>query len=155
MSGTDTGREEVLRRHFQLLTILCFAIMSGVVIFGAVAGYLHYSGLLEPTLSEVPYVREGMVVAGILMVLSVPRLGKGMGPGPSDQSVEAVLGKHKTSVIVTFALSEGVAFLVLVLGLLSGEMALGLGIAGLAVLGMALRWPMRTKLEETLRRIQD
>lgn len=155
MSRTDTGREEVLRRHFQLLTILCLAIMSGVVIFGAVAGYLHYSGLLEPTLSEVPYVREGMVVAGALMVLSVPRLGKVMGPGPSDQSVEAVLGKHKTSVIVTFALSEGVAFLVLVLGLLSGEMTLGLGIAGLGVLGMALRWPMRTKLEEALRRIQD
>ena len=153
MSGTDTGREEVLRRHFQLLTILCFAIMSGVVIFGAVAGWLSYSGMLEPTLAEVPYVREGIVLAGILMVLSVPRLGKAMGPGPSDQGVEAVLGKHKTSVIVTFALSEGVAFLVLVLGMLSGEMTLGLGIAALAVLGMAIRWPKRGYLEDHLRRV--
>ncbi len=154
MSDPDTGREEVLRKHFQMLTVLCLAIVSGVVIFGAVAGYLHYSGMFEPTLAGVPFVREGMVVAGILMVLSVPRLGNAMGPGPSDQSVEAVLGKHKTSVIVTFALSEGVAFLVLVLGLLSSEMTLGLGIAALAVLAMAIRWPKRTTLEDTLRRIQ-
>ncbi len=155
MSGLDRGREEVLRKHFQMLTLFCFAIMSGVVIFGIVAGYLHYTGMLQPTLAEVPFVREAMVVAGILMVLSVPRLGKVMGPGPTDRSVEAVLGKHKTSVIVTFALSEGVAFLVLVLGLLSGDMTLGLSIAALAVLAMVIRWPKRTSLEDRLRRIRD
>ncbi len=155
MSGPGTGREEVLRKHFQMLTILCLAIMSGVVIFVVVAGYLHYAGMLKPTLAEVPFVRETMVVTGILMVLSVPRLGKIMAPGTSDRSVEAVLGKHRTSVIVTFALSEGVAFLVLVLGLLSGDMTLGLGIAALAVLAMVIRWPKRTHLEDTLRRIQD
>ena len=122
MSGPETRREGILRKHFQMLTMFCLAIMSGVVIFGAVAGYLHYSGMFEPTLADVPF--------------------------------EAVLGKHKTSVIVTFALSEGAAFLVIVMGLLSGEMTLGLGIAALAVVAMAILWPKKTDLEETLRRIQ-
>lgn len=155
MSGPETRREGILRKHFQMLTMFCLAIMSGVVIFGVVAGYIHYSGMLEPTLAEVPYLRYVMFVLPLAMLFAASRLGTAMGPGPSDHGVEAVLGKHKTSVIVTFALSEGAAFLVIVMGLLSGEMTLGLGIAALAVVAMAILWPKKTDLEETLRRIQD
>lgn len=153
MSDPETGREEVLRKHFQMLTMFCLAIMSGVVIFGVVAGYIHYSGMLEPTLAEIPFAREALVAVGILMMLSVPRVGNALGPSPSDHSVEVVLKKHRMSVIVTFALREGAAFIGMVIGILGGEMELGLGVAALAVLTMAIGWPKRGELEDHLRRV--
>ncbi len=152
MSGPETRREGVLRKHFQMLTILGLAIMSGVVIFGVAAGYVYYSGMLEPTLAEIPFAREALVAVGILMMLSVPRVGNALGPSPSDHSVEVVLKKHKMSVIVTLALREGAAFVGMVIGMLGGEMELGLGVAALAVLTMAIGWPKRGELEDHLRR---
>jgi hypothetical protein len=97
-------------------------------------------------------VRIALIAVALLMLISAPRVGTMIGPTGADEGAEAILSKHRMSVVVTFALREGAAFLALVMGLLSGEMTLGIGIAALAVLTMAVGWPKQGDVADHLRR---
>lgn len=154
-AGSATEEEELkgmhqsdaVQRHLRQLTIICFAILSGVILFSAVVWYLLNNGSLPPEDLDLPPWMGTLFNVVALVALGkaylLPRLLPAPGPGASDQEV---LGWHKRTTVLGFALREGGAFVALVGAMLTGRLAGTAAVVGLAVLTMVLAWPRQEQL---------
>jgi len=139
---------EAVEKHLNQLTIICFAIMMGVVIFGGVVWYLLSSRSFTPPDGLPVYlalVCNLLALVFLVKAFLLPRLS----PPPSSPEApdEAWLAWHKRTTILGFALREGGAIVALVGVLLTGQLAGGFALAGLAVLSMVFAWPRAEQLE--------
>jgi hypothetical protein len=137
-----------VQAHLRQLTIISFAILSGVLIFAGVVWFLLSSGSFPPEGLDLP-PWMGTLLNGVALVVLVkahflPKILGAPGPGTPE---EALLAWHKRSVIVGFALREAAAFVALVGAMLTGRLPGAIAMVGLAILAMLLAWPRKEQLE--------
>jgi hypothetical protein len=139
---------EAVQQHLRFLSIICGAILSGVVIFSGVVWYLLNAGGFTPpeglpgftgTLANV------VALVAILKAALLPRLFPPPGRGAAETDL---LAWHRKNTVLGFALREAGGLIALVGVLLTGRQAGGFAMAGLAVVSMALAWPRRDQLLE-------
>jgi len=140
---------EAVEQHLKQLAIICFAIVSGVVIFGGVVWYLVNSGGFTPPEGLPSYVAtlfNLVALATLLKAHFLPRLF----PAPSSGAPEeSRLAWHKRNTILGFAIREGAAFIALVGVLMTGQQAGGFTMAGLAIVAMVFAWPRPDQLQDS------
>jgi hypothetical protein len=138
---------EAAKQHLRQLGIICFAILTGVVIFWGVVWYLLGSGGFAPLQGLPPFLAALCNLAALLaLVISflLPRL---LAPPPSGAPEEDRLARHRRDTILGFALREGGAFIALVGVLLTGQAVGGFAMAGLAIVAMVFAWPRMDQLQ--------
>lgn len=139
------------RRALRSVRVVCVALMGGVVVLGAVVTVLLASGF-EPLAPGI----KGLllpVTAGyvLLSLVAAPLLESALRKVPASADRAEALGRFSTAVIVGMALREGAALLAVVAGLLTGDLAWGLGLAAVVLLAMVLALPSDRKLQDSLR----
>jgi len=140
---------QAVEDHLRQLSIICFAILSGVALFAGVVWYLVNVAGFSPSTNlpaMLPLLANILALVIILKALFLPRFRPPPGPGAPE---EAMLGWHKTNTIIGFALREAAAFIALMAVLLTGEQTGGFAMAALAVVSMVLAWPKAEQLETT------
>jgi hypothetical protein len=140
---------EAVREHLRKLGMICFAILTGVVIFGGVVWYLLDSGAFSPLEGLPPYFATLFNLVAMVAILKahfLPRFFQ-RPPLAPEAPEEAWLAWHNKTTIVGFALREGAAFIALVGVLLTGRQTGGFAMAGLAVLSMIMAWPRADQLD--------
>jgi hypothetical protein len=138
---------EATKGHLTQLSIICFAILTGVVIFAGVVWYLLKTGSMPPQDMELPsWTGTLLNVAALVALIKAQLLPRLLGRPTRDAPEEAHLAWHKRTVIVGFALREAAALLALVGVMLSGQMVGASVMVGLAVLSMVLAWPREAQL---------
>jgi hypothetical protein len=140
-------QSEEVQGHLRQLTIICLAILSGVIIFSGVVWYLLRTGDLPPGDLDLPSwmgtLFNGVALLVLVKAYLLPRLFRAPGPGAPE---DAVLAWHKRNTILGFALREGAAFIALVGALLTGRLTGASAMVGLAVVTMILAWPRAEQL---------
>jgi hypothetical protein len=140
---------EAMERHLRQLGIICFATVSGVVIFAGVVWYLLSSGRFSPLEKLPPYFGLVFNLAALLFLVKAQLLPR-LRPAPhAGAPEESYLAWHRINTILGFALREGGAFLALIGVLLTGSMPVGFATAGLAVVAMVLAWPRQDQIPDT------
>ena len=127
--------------HLRQLTIICLAILTGVVLFAGVVWYLLNSGAFIPPESVPPYLATVLNLVGLLFLLKAHLLPRFFRPPPQGAAEEDLLGWHRQVTIIAFALREAAALGALVGALLTGKLAAATAIVGLVVVTMILAWP--------------
>lgn len=147
-----------LEGRVRTLQIICFGLAGGVAIFGAIVGFLAFSGqapLAAPAgLPVLSIVAAAVFVSSLAAAFALPaamarsqleaarRLGVGA-------DVDHRLRAFQASTIVGMALPEGAAFMALIAFLVEGQLwTLGLAFAAVAII--FLRMPTVGKAEEYL-----
>jgi hypothetical protein len=138
--------DEALR----ILRIVCAALMGGVVVLGVVVAVLSSSGF-EPVAPGI----EGLllpVTAGyvLLSLVVAPLLESALKKVPAGADRAEATVRFGNAVIVGMALREGAALLAVVVALLTGDLAWGLGLAAVVLLAMMLALPSERKLRDFL-----
>jgi hypothetical protein len=145
-----TGSEEI-RQHFRILSVICMAILSGILIFAGVVWFLRSSGEFAGGGSEsgasLSTVLNLAALSTLVVAHILPRSLAATSPGAQQ---EEVLATHKKATIVSMAIREGAALMALVGVLVTGEFKLGMAVAGLAVVLILLGWPRRSQIEGKL-----
>lgn len=139
---------EAVKQHLKQLNIICFAIVAGVLIFAGVVWFLVTGGGFTPLEGLPPYLATVLNLVGLVFLgkaYLLPRLSPPPAPGAPE---EARIAWHKRNTILGFALREGGAFVPLVGVLLTGRMAGGYAVAGLAILAMVFGWPRADQVTE-------
>ena len=139
---------EAVEQHLKQLNIFCFAILSGVVIFGGVVWFLLNGGGFTPPDGIPTYFAtlfNLVALAALLKAFFLPRLFPPPAPGAPEESR---LDWHRKDTLLGFALREGGAFIALVGVLLTGRISGGFAVAGLAILAMAFAWPRVDQLQD-------
>ena len=132
---------EALEEHIKQLNIICFAVVSGMLIFAGLVWYLVAGGGFTPPEGLPSYLAMVLNLTGLVFLVKAHFLPR-ISPGPSQGAPEeARIAWHKRNTILGFALREGGAFVALVGVLLTGQMAGGFAVAGLAILAMVFAWP--------------
>lgn len=138
-------QSDAVHHHLRQLTIICFAILSGVIVFSGVVWYILSNGSPPPEDLDLPPLKGTLFnVVALGKASLLPRLMPPPNPGASD---EDVLAWHKRNTILGFALREGGAIIALVGAMLTGRLAGTAAVVGLAVLTMVLAWPRQEQLE--------
>ncbi len=133
---------EAMKQHVKQFGIICFAIMSGVIIFSGVVWYLVNQGGFTPSEGLPAYLATVLNLVALVVVLVVHYSSLGLCPPPPEvHRRKPYLAWHRRNTILGFALREGGAFIALVGVLLTGEQVGGFAMAGLALLSMVLAWP--------------
>lgn len=138
---------EDVQQHLNQLTIICFAILSGVVIFGGVVWYLINGGVFTPPEGLPSYLAILFNLVALVALVKahfLPRLFPHPGVGASE---EERLAWHKRNTIVGFALREGAALIALVGVLLTGQQAGGFAMVGLVLVAMVFAWPKADQIQ--------
>jgi hypothetical protein len=141
-----------VQQHFKVLSVICGAIASGVVIFAGVVWYLLTSGRMVAEGTGIPANLGSILSLTALFLLVLAHFLPRFLAVPREAHRDAILATHKRNTVVAMALREGAAFLALVGALLSGQMMPGMAVALLAVLTILLGWPRKAQIEEQLRR---
>ncbi len=90
----------------------------------------------------------------LLSLVAAPLLESAMRKAPSGADPAEAVGRFTHGVIVGMALREGAALLAIVVALLTGDLAWGLGLAAVVVLAMLLALPRERKLEDYLETVR-
>ncbi len=138
---------EAVQAHLRQLGIICFGILMGVVILGAVVWYLLSSGSFSPPEGLPAYLGLLFNLVALVAILTAFFLPRLFNRPPREADEGETIAWHRTTTIVGFALREGGALIALVGVLLTGEMAGGFTMAGLALVAMVLAWPRADQLE--------
>ena len=145
------AESEEVRQHLRVLSVICAAILSGILLSAGVTWYLRSSGTFGGDTSGGAVNLSTILNLAALMVLVVahflPRALAATGPGAP---FEEILAAHKRSIIIGMALREGAALMAIVGVLLTGEVTPGMTVAGLAVVLILLGWPRKSQLEGRL-----
>ncbi|MFC1660143.1 hypothetical protein ACFL3S_01580 [Gemmatimonadota bacterium] len=145
------SKSGLIQQHLRTLSILSAAIVSGIVLFGAVVFYLLSSGGLGQG-SDVPGSTGLILYLSALSVLVVAHfLPKALETPGRGASLEEVLAWHKKTTLIAMGLREGAAFMALVGIMLTGSWTPGIGVAGLAILTIVLGWPRETQIQGYMR----
>lgn len=132
---------EAAQEHLKQLGIICFAIMSGVVIFAGVVWYLMNASSFSPPEGIPAYLAALFNLVALVAIVKAQLLPRIHRPPHPDAPEESHLAWHKRGTIIAFALREGGAFMALVGVLLTGRQGAGFALAGLAILAMVAGWP--------------
>jgi hypothetical protein len=138
---------EEAEQHLKQLSIICFAILTGVVLFCGVVWYLVNPGGFTPSEGLPSYLATLLNLVALLLLFSahlLPRLFRAPGSGSSEESH---LAWHRGTTIGGFALREGAAIVALVGIIVSGKQVGGFAVAGLAVVTMVFSWPRLSQLQ--------
>jgi hypothetical protein len=144
------AHSKAVEEHLRMLTIICFAIMSGVALFGGVVWYLVNVGAFAPSMdlpSVLPLIANILALVMIVKAHFLARFYPPPGPAAPE---EALLAWHKRNTILGFAIREGAAFIALIGVLLTGQQTGGFAMAVLALLSMVFAWPRAEQLETGL-----
>jgi len=141
-------RSDALAAHLRQLSIVCVAILVGVLVFTGVVWYLLGSGDLPPQDRGLPsWLGPLLNLVGLVALVKayfLPRLLAAPEPGAPEKTV---LAWHKKTTIVGFALREAAAFIALVGALLTGRLTGAVTVVGLALFTMILAWPRAAQIE--------
>lgn len=134
------------------LRLVCAALMGGVVVLGGVVTVLFSSGF-EPLAPGI----EGLllpVAAGyvLLSLVAAPLVESTLRKMPAEAAPAEAMTRFSNAVIVGMALREGAGLLAVVVALLTGDLAWGLGLAAVVLLAMTLALPSERKLQDFLRK---
>ncbi len=144
--------EEDAKRALLSVRVLGVALMGGIVVFAVVVAFL----LTRPDYTPAAARAAGQLLplAGFLTVASLfsaPFMENTIRRIPDGSSREQALSRFQTAAIVGFGVREGAALFALMVSLLTGQLNWGLGLAGLALLGMILAIPGETAVREYLK----
>ena len=146
--------DEEPRQALTMLRVVCGALMAGIALLGMVVAYLVAGTGFELAGGEVPGIL--LPLAGLLTLgslLSAPFAEGILSKVPPGTPRDVAMQRFQGAVIVGFALREGAGLFALVAGLLAGNLVWGLGLAGLALLGMLLAWPSEEKVRAQLKAV--
>jgi hypothetical protein len=146
MQNPSTGREQQLR----VLSIICFGILMGVVMFAGVVWYLVNPGGISLGEGFPTYLSTLLNLAALVLLLIahlIPKLVKAPG---GDAPEESQLAWFTRVTIIAFAVREVAAFIALVGVLLTGQQIRGFVVAGLAVAAMIYAWPRASRAQPVL-----
>lgn len=129
---------------FRTLRIVCFALLSTVVLVNLVLTFLYFTGGLPQNEVKklVPLIFFSLAL--ILLVAS-PAVKRALlkrsdaEHAPLDASDRA--GDYMSANIIAFAMREGAGLMGFVLSLLTGNPWWGWGLGGAAVISMIVDWP--------------
>jgi hypothetical protein len=129
---------------FRTLRIICFALLSTVVLVNLVLIFLYFTGGLPQNEVKklVPLIFFSLAL--ILLVAS-PAVKRALlkrsdaEHAPLDVSDRA--GDYTSANIIAFAMREGAGLIGFVLSLLTGNPWWGWGLGGAAVIAMIVDWP--------------
>jgi hypothetical protein len=139
---------EPVRAHLRQLTLICFALLSGVLIYSGVVWFLLTSGSMPPEdLDLAPWM--GTLFNGIALVALVrahfpPKHLRAPG---RDASEKDLIAWHKNTTLIGFSLREGAALIALVGALLTGKVVGAIAMVGWAIIAMMLAWPRAEQLQ--------
>ena len=135
-------QSEAVQAHLNQLSIICGAIVSGVLVFAVVVWYLLSSGSMPPADLELPSwmgtLTNLVALVALIKAVLLPRL---IGAPAAGAPEEAFISWHKKVTIVGFALRDGATLIALVGAMLTGQLAGAAVLVGLAVLSMVMAWP--------------
>jgi MFS family permease len=144
---TPGGAEAQIHQHLKAMRLLAGSMMAGVVVFGAVALTLLASGDFEPPGTALPdLLVGGLAVASVLLIVAAPVVTRKLAERRA-QDLAAALQRHRTRVVIGFALREAAGALGILLALLTGFTSWGLALAGAALVTMGVAWPRREDLD--------
>jgi hypothetical protein len=141
-------QSEGVQAHLRQLTLICFAFLSGVLIYSGVVWFLLTSGSAPPEdLDLAPWT--GTLFNGIALVALVrahfpPKLLRAPG---RDASEENLIAWHKNTTLIGFSLREGAALIALVGAQLTGKVVGAIAMVGWAIIAMILAWPRAEQLQ--------
>jgi hypothetical protein len=141
-------QSEAVQAHLRQLTLICFALLSGVLIFSGVVWFLLASGNAPPEdLDLSPWV--GTLLNGIALVALVRAHfpPKHLRAPSRDASEEDLIAWHKQTTLIGFSLREGAALFALVGAQLTGKVVGAIAIVGWAIIAMILSWPRAEQLQ--------
>lgn len=150
--NAETERENaeirhVIRQHMKVVRLMAGSMMAGVVIFGALSLTLLASGDFQPRSEALPALLPfGLAAAAILMLLAGPFIMRRLASEPASSAGE-VLQKHRTRVVVGYAIWEAAGVLGIILALVTGLTGWGFALAGAALLMMGMAWPKPRDLD--------
>ena len=139
---------EAVEHHLKRMGIICFAILSGVVIFAGVVWYLTTNGvapLMEGPPSYLANLFNLVALVALVKAHFLPRL---FPAPPSDAPEGTRLAWHSRNTLLGFALREGGALIALVGVLLTGQQTGGFAITGLAIVTMVIAWPRLDQIQD-------
>jgi hypothetical protein len=145
--------DEQARGSLTTLRSVCGALIGGVVACGGVVAFLTLRRSFAPAAPQLAGML--LLLAGVFTVaalLSAPFVEAMLRKLPRGAERREALARFNSSVIVGFAVREGAGLFALAAALVTGQLVWGLGLAGLAVLGMVLAWPGDQRLREYLTR---
>jgi hypothetical protein len=139
---------EPVQAHLRQLTLICFAFLSGVLIFSGVVWFLLTSGNAPPEdLDLAPWA--GTIFNGIALVALVMSYfpSKHLRAPGRDASDEDLIAWHRQTTLIGFSLREGAALFALVGAQLTGKVLAAIAIVGWAIIAMILAWPRAEQLK--------
>lgn len=143
-------QSEETRAHLQQLSIVCLAILSGVLVFAGVTWYLLSSGRLPPDgLTLSPWIGTTFNVLALVLLAKAHLLPRLFSPPAAGMPEGVRLSWHKRNTILGFALREAAALIALVGAMLTGQLTGATLLVGLVILTMILAWPREGQLGRT------
>lgn len=136
-----------LHRQLQVMTL---ALLSGMLLFGAVVAGLSLSGATAPAPAQ-PLLRIGAAVAGLLLLVTAQVVGPLMSRTTAHATAPEVARSLWTGVVVAMALREGAGLLGGVVGFVTGDLLVMTALLVAAVVTMLLGVPGREEIERRLR----
>lgn len=142
---------EAARRALLNVRVLFGALTGGIVVFGGVVIYLLGSGgYVPPVATAGSYLVPLAGVFAVAALLSAPFIERMLRQIPDGATDQEALSRFQTSSIIGFAIREAAALFALMTSLITGRLQWGLGLAGVAVLGMLLALPGESRLRAFL-----
>lgn len=133
------------------VSLITFALISGMTIFAVVVGVLHSGGSIDPTLTASATLRLVAAVIGVGLLatahLITPRPGSA--PGASSRGGENP-GGIVSGTIVPQAIREGVGMLGGMVGFLTGDLLLMGALVAAAAASMVVGLPSRDEIRRRL-----
>jgi len=138
-----------MNERFRRLQILCFAILTSVVMVNVVLTILLISGDLQPK-PVPPNLPIILFAVGLALLVSSGAVKRAVYKRADAEGFDGDLGKvfnaYQTASIIAFALREAGALLGFILALLTGNPWWSWGLGGAAVIAMIFDWPKREQL---------
>lgn len=145
-------RERAHEAHRRVVAING-ALALGVITFVGVVVFLLTAGGVEAIAPLGPAVTWGAAGAGLLALAAGRIVGPRLRDAPRRADAATVVSRWVNGSIISGALAEGAGLMGGVLGLLSGELALAVGLGAVSILAIATGIPSREALEQRLRRL--
>lgn len=124
------------------LRILCFSLLSGVVLFNLVLTFLYATGELaeKEVKKPVPLIFFSLA---LLLLVTAPAIKRALLKRSGAEPIGAAdrAGDYMSANVIAFALREGAGLIGFMLSLLTGNPWWSWGLGGAAVIAMIVDWP--------------
>jgi hypothetical protein len=135
--------------RFRRLQIVCFAVLTAVVMVNVVLVILLTSGNLKPA-PVSPNLPVVLFPIGLALLVSSGAVKRAVFKRAAAEGFDGDLGKiftaYQNATIIAFALREAGALIGFILALLTGNLWWSWSLGGAAVVAMIFDWPKRERL---------